>query len=212
MITVHMNARPPAETTHIIFVGDIVDRGPDTKGALHWLDCKRREIPGVVTLLGNHEEMLLRTCERDPVMLGNWLRNGGAATAESFGLPQFEHLDVGEYIEQLRAAVGFEWLDWIRRWPLTATSGDYFFCHAGIRPGVALRKQARSDLLWIREEFLADRRDHGAVIVHGHTISPHVETPGNRIGLDTGAYQTGVLSAVYLEGTHVEVISTRGGS
>lgn len=209
LITAHGAARPAPQTMHIIFLGDIVDRGPDTRGALQWIDRLRHEVPGIVTLMGNHEEMLLRSCERDPMMFVNWLRNGGAEAAESFGLPPFDAGDTGRYIEALRAAVTPEWIEWIRSWPLTATSGDYFFCHAGVKPGVALRKQQRRDLLWVREEFLDDPRDHGAVIVHGHTISPSVEMPGNRIGVDTGAYATGVLSAVYLEDSKVEVLATQ---
>ncbi|QNE31049.1 serine/threonine protein phosphatase [Sphingomonas sp. NBWT7] len=209
-IMAHNATRPPAQTTRFVFLGDIVDRGPDTRGALDWLDRKRHEVPGVMTLLGNHEEMLIRACERDPMSFSNWLRSGGAEAAASFGLPSFDGDDVGDYVERLRAAVTPDRLDWIRAWPLTATSGDYFLCHAGIRPGVALRRQQRRDLLWIREEFLADPRDHGAVIVHGHTISATVEMPGNRIGVDTGAYATGVLSAVYLEADKVEVLATSG--
>lgn len=208
MIAAHSAARPAPRTMHIIFLGDIVDRGPDSRGALQWLDRMRHEAPGVVTLLGNHEEMLIRTCERDPMMFANWMRNGGEEAAASFGLAPFDGEDAGDYIEQLRAAVTPEWIEWMRSWPLTATSGDYFFCHAGVKPGVALRKQQRRDLLWIREEFLDDPRDHGAVIVHGHTITPKVEMPGNRIGVDTGAYQSGVLSAVYLEDGKIEVLAT----
>ncbi len=207
-IMAHQAALPPVPITHFLFLGDIVDRGPDSRGALQWLDRKRHEVPGIMTLMGNHEEMLLRTCDRDPITFTNWLRNGGAEAAASFGLPQFDGEDTGAYIESVRAAVSTEWIEWIRRWPLTATSGDYFFCHAGVRPGVALRKQHRRDLLWIRQEFLDDPGDHGAVVVHGHTISPKVEVLPNRIGVDTGAYATGVLSAVYLEDSRIEVIST----
>ncbi|MFL0412568.1 metallophosphoesterase family protein [uncultured Sphingomonas sp.] len=209
-ITAHAAARPDPRAMRIIFLGDIVDRGPDTRGALQWLDRLHHEAPGIVTLMGNHEEMLIRACERDPMTFANWLRNGGNDTARSFGLPPFDGEDAGAYIEELRAAIGPEWIEWMRGWPLTATSGDYFFCHAGVKPGVALRKQHRRDLLWIREDFLDSQRDHGAVIVHGHTISPFVELRPNRIGLDTGAYQSGVLSAVYLEDSAIEVLATRG--
>lgn len=206
-IMAHQASRPAA-ATQIVFLGDIVDRGPNSRGALAWLDAKRHEVPGITTLLGNHEEMLLRTCDRDPMSFTNWLRNGGAEAVTSFGLPPFDGGDAGSYIEAVRAAVSPEWIEWIRRWPLTAVSGDYFFCHAGVRPGVALRKQQRRELLWIREEFMDDPRDHGAVVVHGHTITPKVEVLANRIGVDTGAYATGVLSAVCLDGTSVEVITT----
>jgi len=208
MILDHEGSRPPVPRTHILFLGDIVDRGPDSRGALEWIDRLRRERPGVSSLFGNHEEMLIRACDRDALSLGGWLRNGGDEAVASFGLSPFDGDDIGGFIERLRAAMSPEWIEWVRRWPLTATSGDYFFCHAGVRPGVALRKQQRRDLLWIREEFLDDPRDHGAMIVHGHTVSPRVELMGNRIGVDTGAYRTGVLSAVCLDGAKVDVLAT----
>lgn len=208
MILDHEARLPAVPRTHILFLGDIVDRGPDSRGALEWIDRLRRERPGVSSLFGNHEEMLIRACDRDALSLGGWLRNGGEEAVASFGLAPFDGDDVGGFIERLRAAMSPEWIEWIRRWPLTATSGDYFFCHAGVRPGVALRKQQRRDLLWIREEFLEDPRDHGAMIVHGHTVSPRVELMGNRIGVDTGAYRTGVLSAVCLDGAKVDVLAT----
>jgi serine/threonine protein phosphatase 1 len=95
---------------------------------------------------------------------------------------------------------------------MTARSGDYFFCHAGVRPGTALNRQKPQDLLWIRHEFLDDRTDHGAVIVHGHSIcGPEVEFHPNRINVDTGAYSTGILSAICLEDEERWVISVRAG-
>jgi len=100
-------------------------------------------------------------------------------------------------------------MDWLRSLPLTARSGDYFFCHAGVRPGVPLRKQASVDLLWIREEFLDADDAYGAVVVHGHSVNTTVETRPNRIGIDTGAYRTGVLTAICLEGSERTIISTR---
>lgn len=86
--------------------------------------------------------------------------------------------------------------------------GDYLFVHAGIRPGVAIDQQKPGDLRWIRDEFLSDRRDHGAIIVHGHTITDDVETRPNRIGIDTGAYRSGVLTAIVLEGTGRRYLQT----
>jgi serine/threonine protein phosphatase 1 len=97
----------------------------------------------------------------------------------------------------------------LKRLPLFARSGDYFFCHAGVRPGVALRRQTRNDLLWIREDFLTDESEHGAVIVHGHSIETEVTIRSNRIGIDTGAYRTGVLTALYLEGEQREIIAAK---
>jgi serine/threonine protein phosphatase 1 len=108
-------------------------------------------------------------------------------------------------------AVGEAVLAWLETLPLTYQSGDYFFCHAGIRPGVPLSLQRREDLLWIRDEFLESKRDHGAVIVHGHCESDEVIIRRNRIGVDTAAYRTGRLSAVGLHGTEQWMLTTEAG-
>jgi serine/threonine protein phosphatase 1 len=89
--------------------------------------------------------------------------------------------------------------------------GDYYFVHAGVRPGVALDKQRFEDQLWIREPFNSSTRDHGAVVVHGHTIADEVQMLPNRIGLDTGAFRSGVLSCLVLEGEQRRLIQTGGG-
>ncbi|SFS11010.1 metallophosphoesterase family protein [Sphingomonas jatrophae] len=208
----HGSARGPAAQTHIVFIGDIIDRGPDSRGALERLEAATRRAPEIVTLLGNHEEMMLRALAGDEPTLRGWMRVGGAETVASFGLPPFaEAEDPVPWIAELRRAVPAEWVEWIRGWPLIVRSGDYFLCHAGIKPGVPLKRQLRRDFLWSREEFLDDMRDHGAVIVHGHTISDSVELRGNRIGIDTGAYRTGTLSAVCLDGETVEVLAVHRG-
>lgn len=202
--------RAAAVRTRIVLVGDIIDRGPQSREALRVLEAAQRRLPELVTLLGNHEEMLLRALRGDEATIRGWMRVGGAETVESFGLaPLGEHEDALPWLAQLQRAMPPEWVDWIEGWPLTVQSGDYFICHAGIRPGVPLHRQSRRDLLWSREEFRHDERHHGAVIVHGHTISGDVELRTNRIGIDTGAYRTGTLSAVRLEGTDVEVVAVR---
>lgn len=206
-IAKHASARPPVPSTRIVFIGDIVDRGPSSREALERLMEAQSRMPGIITLMGNHEEMLLRALAGDEFTLRGWMRVGGAETVTSFGLaPLAEGEDPVPWIAELRRAVPSEWVEWIRGWPLTAQSGDYFFCHAGIRPGVPLKRQTRRDFLWAREDFLDDTRHHGAVIVHGHTISPEVELLRNRIGIDTGAYRSGTLSAIHLHGTEMEVL------
>jgi serine/threonine protein phosphatase 1 len=135
---------------------------------------------------------------------------GGDMTVRSFGLEPYSRSDdARDYIRRLRSVVPREWVSWLKRLPLFARSGDYFFCHAGVRPGVPLRRQVRNDLLWIREDFLDDDADHGAIIVHGHSIEPEVAIRANRIGIDTGAYRTGVLTALYLDGDKRDIISTK---
>lgn len=206
----HAAALPPSESLHVVFLGDIVDRGPDSLKVLEFLYDLQSKSDRVVVLLGNHEDAMLQALDGDPAMLRDWMRVGGAATVRSFGLEPFvPGEDAGRYLRQLRAAVPREWAAWLKRLPLTARSGDYLFCHAGVRPGVALRRQTRNDLLWIRDDFLDDPRDHGAVIVHGHSIEPEALIRANRIGIDTGAYRTGELTALYLEGEKQELLSAK---
>lgn len=204
----HNGALAPAKSLHILFLGDLIDRGPDSAQVLDYLHALQRKTNRVLVLQGNHEEALLQAVDGNLDVLQGWLRFGGGETLQSFGLePPGEGEDLRRYLRQLRAAIPAKTIDWLRRLPLTARSGDYFFCHAGVRPGVSLRRQIRDDLLWIREDFLSDPRDHGAMIVHGHSIEEEVQFRDNRIGIDTGAYRTGVLTALYLEDEKREAIS-----
>lgn len=204
----HYAALEPAAALHIVFLGDIIDRGPDSFKVMELLYDLHTRTNRVLVLRGNHEEVMLQVLAGDVEMLAPWMKFGGASTVRSFGLAPFRSGDnVAQYLAQLRAAVPPEWVTWLKRLPLTARSGDYFFCHAGVRPGVPLRRQTRNDLLWIRDDFLDDDRSHGAVIIHGHSIEAQVEVRPNRIGIDTGAYRTGELTALYLEGDAYEVLS-----
>lgn len=209
-IEAHSASLPPAKVEHIILLGDLVDRGPDSEKVLRFAQ-QQRDDDYLLTLLGNHDDMLVRAWSGEPRALHPWLRTGGAETVRSFGLtPPAPDADRdGAFVDDLQRAIPRDWIEWLRACPLTVRSGDYFFCHAGIRPGVPLARQSRSDLLWIRDGFIGDTQDHGAVIVHGHTISRDVELLPNRIGMDTGAYDSGVLSAIYLEGTERRLFQTR---
>src|SRR5690606_3272931 len=119
---------------------------------------------------GNHEEAMLRSLDGDAEMMRRWLMVGGKETLQSFGvrLPA-QGEDLTQYSRNLKSQLPRRQIEWLKKLPLTARSGDYFFCHAGIRPGVALRRQTKADLLWIREDFVDDETIHEAVIVHGHT-------------------------------------------
>lgn len=208
----HASASGSSSHVRIVFIGDIVDRGPSSREALYRLREAQDRMPEIVTILGNHEEMLLRALKGDEFSLRGWMQVGGAETVRSFGLePLGEDDDAVPWLEELQRAIPTELVDWISDWPLTARSGDYFFCHAGIRPGIPLKRQVRRDLLWSRDEFLNDARDHGAVIVHGHTICENIELMSNRIGVDTGAYRSGRLSAVCLDGESVEILTVGDG-
>jgi serine/threonine protein phosphatase 1 len=207
----HSSARGLPQRMHIIVIGDVIDRGPDSRGALEWLDEARHRMPDLLILLGNHEEMLLRALAGDEGTLRGWMRVGGAETVRSFGLePYVEGEDAVPWVQALRQAVPTAWSDWIASWPLTARSGDYLFTHAGLRPGVSIKRQARQHYLWGHEAFMADERDHGAVIVHGHTIIPEAEIRANRISIDTGAYASNMLSAICLDGTEQELLTVVG--
>ena len=204
----HAERLHPAESLHIIFLRDLVDRGPDSAKVVDFLYGLTQSTDQAIVLMGNHEEAMLRSIEGNANILKRWLSVGGAETIESYGLQKFDSRDDGrQYIRYLQSSLPAHHLQWLRDLPLTAQSGDYFFCHAGIRPGVALARQDREDLLWIRDGFVDDHSEHGAVIVHGHTIERSVTMRENRIGIDTGAYCYGVLTALYLEDDRREVIS-----
>ncbi len=192
-------ARAPADTT-IVLLGDLVDRGPDSAGvvaAARALARRRR----VRSLCGNHEEMFLRSFD-DVETLRHFLRFGGRETMLSYPLDaaQWNHATLDDAQALMRAVVPAADLAFIRNFEDWIVIGDYLFVHAGIAPGVPVEQQKRHDLRWIREPFLSSTADHGYVVVHGHTIYELPEVRRNRIGIDTGAYASGRLTALALEG------------
>ncbi|MFC0205075.1 metallophosphoesterase family protein [Novosphingobium soli] len=204
----HSGARATPEALHIVFLGDLVDRGPDSARVVDLVAELESDTDQVIALMGNHEEAMLRALDGDLMILRKWLQVGGADTVRSYGLElPDEGADMRRYLRRLKKSIPSQHARWMRSMPLTARSGDYFFCHAGIRPGVPLHRQSRDDLLWIRKDFLDADDDFGAVIVHGHTIAPEVVSRRNRIGIDTGAYASGKLTALYLEDDRQEVIT-----
>lgn len=208
-VEAHSRALPEPETLYIVLLGDLVDRGPQSAEVVAHVQALQQGSDAFVVLKGNHEQLMYRALDGESGVMQVWLRTGGAETLRSYGVDRPEPgYDEAEFAAKAARMVPRPTLRWMRALPLTARSGDYFFCHAGVRPGVPLRRQSPDDLLWIRSEFLHDPSPHGAVIVHGHSVSEEVEILSNRIGVDTGAYRTGVLSALYLEGARREVIST----
>jgi serine/threonine protein phosphatase 1 len=194
-------ADSPRTEPVVILLGDLVDRGPDSAGVLR----TAREWGAQRTLhvlLGNHEEMFLRSFA-DLDVLRQFLRHGGRETLLSYGIPRkrYAAADVREIQQLAREAVPIEDLEFIAGFEDMITVGDYLFVHAGIAPGVPIAEQKTSDLRWIREPFLSYLEDHGAVVVHGHTIAGQPVLRANRIGIDTGAYDSGRLTALVLEGT-----------
>ncbi len=184
-----------------IFLGDYVDRGPDSAGVIDFLASGDFPTP-LVALRGNHEAMLARFME-DETALEEWRRFGGLETLHSYGVNVTDALRGANYA-QTRAAL-LERLpaahrDFLHGMRSSLARGGYFFCHAGVRPGRALTAQTDSDLLWIREPFLSFAGDLGACVVHGHTPVAAPDVRANRINIDTGAYASGRLTALALEG------------
>jgi serine/threonine protein phosphatase 1 len=200
--------RGPTETT-MILLGDLVDRGPDSAGVIALARDWQARRP-VRILMGNHEEMFLEALESDEV-LRHFLRYGGRETLLSYPIdPEaYGRAELAEARELALAAVPEADLAFIRSFEDRITLGDYLFVHAGIRPGVAIQDQRTSDLRWIRETFLTHQESFGPVVVHGHTIYGEPEVRANRIGIDTGAYASGRLTALGLEGTARWTIEAR---
>jgi serine/threonine protein phosphatase 1 len=199
----------------LIFLGDYVDRGPDSNGVVERLS---RGFPAPyepVFLKGNHEDLLLSFLN-DPVPGRNWIYNGGDVTLLSYGIgPETVQLaawagseGLAEAARQFLVALPEAHLRFYEGLRLSHRIGDYFFTHAGVRPKVPLDQQSERDLLWIRKEFLSSKEDFGAVVVHGHTPTRAPEDLRNRIGLDTFAVRSGKLTAAGFEGSQRWFLST----
>ena len=186
----------------LVYLGDYIDRGADPREAVELLI--EQPLPGFesVHLIGNHEAFLLKFLEDEGVIM-SWLMNGGDATCRSYGVdpyaPQIEKQSLLSLQDQLSGRLPESHLAFYRGLRLSHTEGDYHFVHAGIRPGVDLERQDPDDLMWIREPFLSSKRDHGKIVVHGHTPTADPVVRANRIGIDTGACYGGPLTALALE-------------
>ena len=185
----------------MILLGDLIDRGPDSAGVIAAARAWQQRRP-VRILMGNHEEMFLDSLE-DIEVLRPFLRFGGRETVLSYGIDRSAYVaaELPECLQMIRAAVPQEDLAFIRTFEDRIQIGDYLFVHAGIRPGLPLADQKVQDLRWIREPFLSHGEGHGLVVVHGHTIFEAPDVRHNRIGIDTGAWTSGRLTALGLEGT-----------
>jgi serine/threonine protein phosphatase 1 len=185
--------------TVLLFMGDFIDRGC---GAVSLLRIFSQITDSrIVILKGNHEAALVDVYRGDEEALAFWLRCGGHATLSGLGVPSIDPtLEPARTLRSLRYALSERVINWLDSLPHSWSIGDYFFAHAGVRPGLSFKRQDQDDLLWIREPFLSSRRWHGKVVVHGHTIEPGLPVlGGNRIGIDTGAHEHGCLTALGLE-------------
>jgi serine/threonine protein phosphatase 1 len=196
-------APAPAERRVMVYLGDYIDRGPDSRGLLEMLVAA--PLPGFETvhLMGNHDLLMRQFLDGEDVS-AMWMMNGGVETLRSYGVDLGALYSMSGGVGRLRAdlearlpAAHREFLSGLR---LSHVEGGYFFAHAGVRPGVPLEDQDTHDLVWIREPFLSSVADHGKVVVHGHSRARAPEVRANRIGIDTGACYGGRLTALALEG------------
>jgi len=194
----------------VVHVGDLCDRGPDTRGVLDFLLAGRDRGEPWVVLKGNHDAMMADFLDGAPGTAWLMEPNGGRATLASYGVSGLSVLRRDTLREAARARIPARHIAFLHALPASFRLDDLFFCHAGIRPGIPLDAQREEDLLWIREPFLSSTADHGALIVHGHTPVERVTHYGNRLAIDTGAGFGGPLSAVAIEGRNAWLL-TEGG-
>jgi serine/threonine protein phosphatase 1 len=196
--------------THVIFLGDLVDRGPDSAAVVQRLLERRLPCDRHSFLMGNHEEAMIAVWNGDVDTAEGWLRYGGRETLMSYGMTERAIFMAGTDLPaQMKNLVPAEHIAFLSSFKDQIAMGDYLFVHAGVRPGVPLRDQDPYDLRWIRNPFLSDEdADHGAIVVHGHTISGQPEIRRNRIGIDTGCFQSGKLTALVLEASERRFLST----
>lgn len=195
----------------IVFLGDYIDRGFQSKEVIDGLLGEHLYGFETYFLKGNHEAAMIQFLS-DPSIGPRWAEYGGIETLVSYGVrpprSRTSMDDWGRAADELNAKLPAEHRAFLDNLDLSVRIGDYVFVHAGVRPGVALESQTEQDLLWIRDEFLNDRRELGAVIVHGHTPAQKPYRDGRRVGIDTGAYLSGRLTAARFEHDTVEFITT----
>ncbi len=200
----------PDKPLQVIHLGDLIDRGPDSCGVVR---LARQALPAFARahfIRGNHEEMLVRCLSGEPELIPAWLAHGGRSCAVSYGIDpsRLHDSDPGQLEHLLLSHIAADDIGFLAGCVDSVRFGDYLLVHAGIRPGVPLAEQKGRDLRWIRADFLESHLHHDAMIVHGHTISENVVTRPNRIGIDTGAYQSGRLSALRIEDDTTSALTT----
>ncbi len=197
--TLHTEAGLVDERDTVIFLGDYVDGGPETKQVLDWCMEQDKKHSQWYFLKGNHEDLLLDALLYQEKIYGSyylWWNQGGRETAQSF-LPK----DASEYDRAIMQSTEFitpEYLIWLHQRPLMYTTPEYIFVHAGLRPEVALEKQSREDMLWIRDEFIDSEYDFGKTVVYGHTAGKEPVVGFQKVCIDTMRHNKGKLTAVEL--------------
>ena len=197
------DAERETSRTRLIFLGDLVDRGPASAAVIARVRTLTQASDRVQLLKGNHEEIFVAAARGDRRAARGLMGIGGLQTLESYGISkdEAEHGTFEDLAHLLLDRIPREDVDFLDAAPNLLTAGDYVFVHAGISPGVPLDAQLGRDTRWIREPFLSRVRNDGVMVVHGHTITAQVDEQPDRIGIDTGAYASGVLTAIGLEGS-----------
>ncbi len=202
--------RAPESRKVVVYLGDYVDRGPDSAGVIDRLINGPLADLEQVFLMGNHEEFFMEFLD-NPEVGTVWIKNGGDATLASYGIKGAKHCsarDLGVLSKSLNEMLPDEHLEFLKGLSVSHRERDYLFVHAGIRPGVPLDRQCEDDMLWIREPFLGSSDEHEVVVVHGHTPVDEAEVHNNRIAIDTGAVWSGCLTAAVLHGEQQSFLHT----
>ena len=200
-------ARSPFNRVIHVFLGDYIDRGPDSHGTIELLLERARRHESVF-LKGNHESLLLQVLE-DPALYQDWKKFGGLETLISYGVRPAVNLTGSEcsaLINEFSNALPVRHHDFFRALRTSYSCGDFFFVHAGVKPGIPLDRQRAEDLLWIRDEFLLSEKNFGKYVVHGHSPVRSPDIRNNRINIDTGAYATGNLTLLSIQGASLLAI------
>jgi len=202
------NEALPKKKTFIVFLGDLIDRGPDSSGVVEWALKLSKNNLNSYFLLGNHEDIFLKAVRGDLEALDKWLIHGGKETLISYGIDPnlIINGDLDSILIAMRKKIPKSHTAFLAEFLDSIEFGDYFLVHAGVDPAIKLSEQDRDTFLWIREPFLSYKKPLEKIIVHGHTIEGRVTRYQHRISVDTGAYNGGPLSAVRLEDETLSVI------
>jgi serine/threonine protein phosphatase 1 len=208
-------AQPEYDKTRIVFVGDLVDRGPDSASVLARVHAMHKAAPTrVICLMGNHERMLLDFLKDAPGCGPRWIAAGGSETLSSFGLSPWARRQGDEALSELatalRAALGEELVSWLRALPLIWQEGELAITHAGADPARAMDEQSRKRLLWGTRKREATLRTDGVWVVQGHVIVQSAHAQDQRIWVDTGAWRSGTLSAAWFDGQGLSFLNNSG--
>lgn len=193
---------------HIIFLGDLMDRGPNSREVIEFLSNFNPDYASVDFIMGNHEEVMLTVLDGDEEAMISWFQFGGKDCARSYGVSDLGAAlyDPGRVLDDIQRAVPFEHIDFLRSFKDYRFFGDFLCVHAGIKPGVDMKAQAPADMRWIRKRFLDYKKRHPYMIVHGHSVVETAEVLSNRIPVDTGACHGGPLTALVVKDSELSFL------